>query len=962
MHKLNNYIRQRGISMSFKNLILRTSFVFLASFFVLNTVAQEIEEVVVTATKKEESLQDVALAVEALSADDIAAQQIFDLSDIVESVPGMGSSKSVGSGSAYTIRGIGSFGVGAANTASVVTASNGHSVNDSVFADIGFYDLERIEVLKGPQGTLNGRNATTGVINFITARPTGETEGSIDVLVGNYDAKRTTMVLNSPLTDNLFGRIAFVVNQRDGYMDNLYLDSKYDDRNESSVRLSLDWLINDTATLSLTTQHNSADDSRPQEHLSFCQSDPFYGCSPFERGPGNTAADYRGHYAGAIGFLAHLYPGVITNSYAGALVSDDPFRKAYLNKDPSHDQNTSFSTLEFRQEFENYTFVAKYSYDTREFHQMNDNDGSVAVRPFPGLAKLLNPAIPNVEGIIDYLKFSEFTDSARAYDFSDVYSNDQQFELNIISDFDGAFNYTLGVYTYDGRNDNNYTVHTAGGGFLANFGNHPYNAVFQSLGLPDMSRYGGLAFNQALARAAVGGFAPSGVCPIVGSWMLPIAAAGGAIMDVCALSGIGGTGMPAFNTPVEISGVLQDSNVRTKTNSAFGEFYFDLDEITKLTLGFRYDDQVVTNSAIACLTEANCGTPLSSWLTGTGPSTGLYDRGDTDNVKARYGTQQDEFLSYKVALQRDITDDIMMYVSFATASKPGGFNPGLASGSVPFTFDEEESETLDIGFRSSLAGGAVRLNMNLYVDNRNGMQVGAIKDTSAINWNVDAEIKGFEGNLVAFLNETLRIDFNWLVSDSEVASGSAAIIDPLNPAAASGTLQYLGALDAATNNAGLLTGAVANNGQVVYKSAGYVCLTPAAPLQGVPCLNDGVAQDVSGNRVPAQQDLSYNIAITKTFLTSSGSVDIRLSRKYRGESYADIWNNDRAEIPESHNGDLLVSYRPNDGDWYVNGFVKNLDDSRDLIYLRAGSNFQGGNLYGSITEPRTFGLMFGTKF
>ena len=110
--------------MSFKNLILRTSFVFLASFFVFNTVAQEIEEVVVTATKKEESLQDVALAVEALSSDDIAAQQIYDLSDIVESIPGMGSSKSVGSGSAYVIRGIGSFGVGAANTSSVVTASN----------------------------------------------------------------------------------------------------------------------------------------------------------------------------------------------------------------------------------------------------------------------------------------------------------------------------------------------------------------------------------------------------------------------------------------------------------------------------------------------------------------------------------------------------------------------------------------------------------------------------------------------------------------------------------------------------------------------------------------------------------------------------------------------------------------------------------------------------------------------
>ena len=159
-----------------------------------------------------------------------------------------------------------------------------------------------------------------------------------------------------------------------------------------------------------------------------------------------------------------------------------------------------------------------------------------------------------------------------------------------------------------------------------------------------------------------------------------------------------------------------------------------------------------------------------------------------------------------------------------------------------------------------------------------------------------------------------------------------------------------------------MTGAVADNGQVVYKSAGYVCLAPAAPLQGVACTNDGIAQDVSGNRVPSQQDLSYNIAITKTFLTGNGAVDIRLSRKYRGQSYADIWNNERSDIPESKNGDLLVSYRPNDGDWYINGFVKNLDDSRDLIYLRAGSNFQGGNLYGSITEPRTFGLMFGTKF
>ena len=83
-----------------------------------------------------------------------------------------------------------------------------------------------------------------------------------------------------------------------------------------------------------------------------------------------------------------------------------------------------------------------------------------------------------------------------------------------------------------------------------------------------------------------------------------------------------------------------------------------------------------------------------------------------------YGIQEDEFLAYKIALQHDFADDIMMYLSFATASKPGGFNPGLASNSVPFQFDKEESETLDLGFRSVLANGAILLNMNLYMDTR----------------------------------------------------------------------------------------------------------------------------------------------------------------------------------------------------------------------------------------------------
>ena len=79
------------------------------------------------------------------------------------------------------------------------------------------FDLERIEVLKGPQGTLNGRNATTGVINFVTARPTADAGGSVDITVGNYDQQRINSVFNLPLSDSIKTRIAVVSNYRSGY-------------------------------------------------------------------------------------------------------------------------------------------------------------------------------------------------------------------------------------------------------------------------------------------------------------------------------------------------------------------------------------------------------------------------------------------------------------------------------------------------------------------------------------------------------------------------------------------------------------------------------------------------------------------------------------------------------------------------------------------------------------------------
>ena len=462
---MNNYLK---LTFSF--------FTLIAITFSANTISQEVEEVVVTATKKEESTQDIAVSITAITADQLAADQIYDLQDLAEIVPGFGVAKGIGSGSGFVMRGIGSYGVGAAVVSSIVTSINGHSVNPSIMNDMGFMDLERIEVLNGPQGTLFGRNSVAGVINLITARPTGEFEGYVDYESGNYDKETIKGAVNMPISDTVRARLAFMTNTRDGMVENTTNGNKMDDRNDQAVRLSLDWDINDVTELKFTYSGQKSDDNRPQEEISYCQQDPFFGCSPWERGTPNTAADSRGIGAGLFSFIAALYPGTITNDYRFSPTTAE-LNKLAIDREPTHVQDIEFSNLELVRELnDNLTMTAKYSYETRRFQQMNDNDGSTSLAPFIGAGAGLG--LPPVESEQCFgtptFGFCEYVTTDRTYDFSDVKYESQQAEINIISDFDGPFNYTAGFYMYDSRNDNEYRVQTPGTQYIGDFSSHPY--------------------------------------------------------------------------------------------------------------------------------------------------------------------------------------------------------------------------------------------------------------------------------------------------------------------------------------------------------------------------------------------------------------------------------------------------------------------------------------------------------
>ncbi|KPF75116.1 TonB-dependent receptor [alpha proteobacterium AAP81b] len=227
------------------------------------------DDIIVTATRRESSLQKTPIAISAFSQATLDRQQVRDVTDLARFVPSLQFSQQ-GDQSAVvlTLRGIGND---SAYTEvadpEVAIYINGVYSPRSQGASVLAYDLERIEVLRGPQGTLFGRNATVGALSFITAKPNFDgVSGYAEAIAGNYDRFGSRGAINLPLTDTLAVRFAFVTERNDGYADfqpapnvpgidpAAFVTSgkKYYARDQQSARVSLLWKPSDRLTWDLS--------------------------------------------------------------------------------------------------------------------------------------------------------------------------------------------------------------------------------------------------------------------------------------------------------------------------------------------------------------------------------------------------------------------------------------------------------------------------------------------------------------------------------------------------------------------------------------------------------------------------------------------------------------------------------------------------------------------------------------
>ena len=247
-------------------LILSTKLFFLTlftSFVSFNSYSQEsvIEDIIVTAEKRDESLQTVSQAVTAITDSELEAKNITSFVDLTAVVPGVTVAKNEGYKTVISIRGVGNeTNQNAIAAPSVAFHMDGIFVASPFSLQTDFVDVERIEVLRGPQGTLFGQNSTGGAINVISKKPSSDDfYAKTDITLGDYDLMKIGAALNFPISDKLATKLTISTIERDGFTENLVTGQDLDDA--SSISIRSDWIyeISDTSSLRIFGQYFDSD-------------------------------------------------------------------------------------------------------------------------------------------------------------------------------------------------------------------------------------------------------------------------------------------------------------------------------------------------------------------------------------------------------------------------------------------------------------------------------------------------------------------------------------------------------------------------------------------------------------------------------------------------------------------------------------------------------------------------------
>lgn len=396
--------------------------------------------IVVTAQRRSENVQQVPIAITALNAAALQAARIEDSKDLQFNAPNV----TLSANRNITIRGVGSASFGGTGDTNIGVLINGVFLQSgSTFGE--FFDMERIEVLRGPQGTLFGRNTTGGAINFITHRPTDNFEGYVEVQGESPRGIRANGAINLRIAEGIYQRFSANYVNRDGYTRNLLDNTTVDGRNQYTLRSSTRIEPTSTTKIDLTLIYFNEDSDRQNAAKSLCTPDPAFGCSPNSVSTAFPTTNFP--------IDNFLLPGVVR---AGTFAPNPAnLRDVVIDVRPFQKAEDFLGTLEISQELGAITITSVTG--LRDGNNSSERDFDQGYRPNafnPGtFGSRVVPNAGNGNGVLTYL-LSGRSVTTTDYRTSQTGGGTQkQFsqELRAASSFDGAFNFIVGGFYMNAR-------------------------------------------------------------------------------------------------------------------------------------------------------------------------------------------------------------------------------------------------------------------------------------------------------------------------------------------------------------------------------------------------------------------------------------------------------------------------------------------------------------------------------
>ncbi len=268
--------------------------VFVCSFVWPVTAIAQLEEVIVTSQFREQNVQDVPITISTLGGEEMAKADIFDAGTIADNVPGMNYTEFAPGQANISMRGINSADDGAGLDNSVSVFLDGIYIGRGASINFDMFDLERVEILKGPQGTLFGRNAIGGAISVVTSKPTRENGGKLGLTVGNEGILRLQGMFNMAIGEDAGAKFVINHRQHDGYVDNVLLGTELQDENQTSMRGQFSW-SGEISDWLLSIDHME-DDRTDMGRTPFADNAPLslIGAANGITGPRQNASPYDG--------------------------------------------------------------------------------------------------------------------------------------------------------------------------------------------------------------------------------------------------------------------------------------------------------------------------------------------------------------------------------------------------------------------------------------------------------------------------------------------------------------------------------------------------------------------------------------------------------------------------------------------------------------------------------------------